>query len=81
VGAEANETIKTLLTFSQPAGPLSGKTTAAAAIWLPAWGALHLWLKNREVNMKRAVRLTWALVGIGLIGTFPPFYQRVALWF
>jgi hypothetical protein len=31
--------------------------------------------------LKRAVRLTWALVGIGLLGTFPPAYQHVALWF
>lgn len=30
--------------------------------------------------MKRAVLLTWALVVVGLLGTFPPVYQNVAQW-
>jgi hypothetical protein len=80
VAVEANAAVKTFLTFNQGAGPLSGKTTVAAVGWLVAWGILHWGLKDREVDMKAAVRTTWALVVIGLLGTFPPFYQHLGAW-
>jgi hypothetical protein len=37
---------------------------------------LHARLRDRELHMFRAFLLTMALLVVGLIGTFPPVYQR-----
>lgn len=64
------------MTFSNPVGPLSGKTTVPTVAWLVCWPVLHLRLRGRELRLQRGC--TIALVAIGLLGTFPPFYQLFA---
>jgi hypothetical protein len=76
--AEASAWAKALLTFYEPVGPLAGKTTVAAAVWALAWAGLHLRLRHRAVELSRAFGLCGALVAVGLVGTFPPFYQLFA---
>ena len=78
VVAEAFESVSKFLSFYDPAGSLSGKTTVATLAWLLAWPLLHSQLRDREIDMKRAVRWTWILVAVGLVGTFPPFFQLFA---
>ena len=73
--AESIGAVKTALTFSGPVGPLSGKTLVASAVWLIAWVALHLAWRRRQVAFGAAWAVTLALITLGLLGTFPPFYQ------
>ena len=73
--AEASEAFAERLTFQQGVGSLSGKGIVTTALWLVAWPALHFALRRREVSWRATLRVTGALVGIGLLGTFPPFFQ------
>ncbi len=47
-----------------PAGGVSGRTTAAAAIWLVVWAVLHLRWRSRQMNAARIDR--WTLIFTGL---------------
>lgn len=60
-----------------PAGGVSGRTTAAAVIWLVAWAVLHRRWNGRQVNTRRVVAATLALIGLGVVLTFPPVWQLV----
>ena len=73
--AEASEGLKETLTFYEPGGSLTGKSTVPVIAWLLAWPALHLLWRRRDVDMRLVMRVTTALVVIGLIGSFPPFFQ------
>ncbi|MDQ0732369.1 hypothetical protein [Arthrobacter sp. B1I2] len=65
------------MTFYGPVGPLSGKTTLTVVVWLLCWVALHLALRKREVEGRRVVTASLVLIGLGLglVGTFPMFFQ------
>jgi hypothetical protein len=63
------------LTLYAPSGPLTGEATVAALIYLIAWVNLHAHLRDRELSLFKGFLVAMALLGIGLIGTFPPFYQ------
>jgi hypothetical protein len=57
-----------------PAGGVSGRTTFAVAAWLIAWAVLHVRWKNRQIDQRRTWSLTLALVGLGVLATFPPVW-------
>lgn len=76
--AEANERIKEFLNFYDPVGPLSGKTVGAVVIWLIAWVILHLAYRNKAVESRRELAISLVLIGLGLLGTFPIFFQAFA---
>jgi hypothetical protein len=63
------------LTLYAPSGPLTGEATVAALIYLIAWVNLHARLRYRELRLFKGFLVAMALLGVGLIGTFPPFYQ------
>jgi hypothetical protein len=70
--------VKEFMTFSEPVGPLSGKTVVPTVAWLIFWPLLHRRLRGREMSLKRGYAVTVALIAIGLLCTFPPFYQLFA---
>jgi hypothetical protein len=72
--SEGIASVKTLLTFNGPVGPLSGKTIVAVAAWLLAWVGLHLAWRKRDVKFGKVAAAAMVLVLLGLLGTFPPFY-------
>jgi len=57
-----------------PAGGLSGRTTFAVVTWLVAWGVLHVKWKDRQLPSTRVVTATLVLIGLGVLGTFPPVW-------
>ena len=59
----------------RPAGGLSSRTTIAVAVWLVAWAVAHRRWKGRPVNPRRVLVVTLALIGLGLIATFPPVWS------
>lgn len=73
--SEASEGIHEFLEFSERVGPLSGKTIFAAIAFAVSWGGLHLALRDREVEWRPLTIALVALVAIGLVLTFPPFFQ------
>jgi fluoride ion exporter CrcB/FEX len=77
--AEANETISGWLELKVSVGPLSGKTTFAVLIWLVAWAVLHVAMKDKGYETRRAFTIAIVLVALGVIATFPTFFQLFAV--
>jgi hypothetical protein len=75
VASAAWSSFSDFLTLYDPAGPLTGKATLAVLVYLIAWVNLHARLRYRELHLFRAFVLTMALLGAGLLGTFPPVYH------
>jgi Kef-type K+ transport system membrane component KefB len=73
--AEANEGIRNWLQWSDAVGPLSGKVAVAVAVWLVAWVILHLALRRRPYETRRALVVSLVLIAVGVVGTFPIFFQ------
>lgn len=62
-------------TLYAPAGGVSGRTTLAVMVWLIAWGLLHRQWKGRDMEGGRVNLVTLILVGLGILGTFPPVWS------
>jgi len=73
--AQAMASLNGALSFYDPVGPLSGETTLAVVAWLAAWAILHLLWKREQVNFSKVFAATLILIALGLLGTFPPFFQ------
>jgi hypothetical protein len=73
--AEISPGLKNVLNFYDPVGPLSGKTTVAVIVWLTAWYALARRWNARPLVMTWALVATFVLIGVGVVGTFPLFFE------
>ena len=73
--AEASTTVHDWLDVSSDVGPLSGKTIGAVVVWLAAWVVLHVIYRDRPFETRRALTIALVLVALGVIGTFPTFFQ------
>ena len=78
VWAEASESFKDSLAYSDDVGPLSGKTIWAVVAFVLSWAALHAALRRRDVNLRAVWLITLALLALGLLGTFSPFFELFA---
>ena len=76
--AEASTSIKDFLNVSDPVGPLSGKTIGGVIIWLVAWAVLHVIYKDKPFETRRALTVALVLIGLGILVTFPIFFQAFA---
>jgi hypothetical protein len=76
--AEAYRPLAKLLTFSASVGPLSGKTTVAMVGWLVTWAVIHWIWRTRNVCFRSVIVATGVLIGVALVGTFPPVYETIA---
>ena len=76
--AEASVDVKDWLAFSSSVGPLSGKTLISVAAWVVAWIALSLALRGRNISPTAVYWWTGAMVALGLLGTFPSFFEKFA---
>jgi hypothetical protein len=77
-GAELSAGLKTALTWSAPVGPLSGKTLVGVIAWLITWVILHFMWKDKDVNFRRMYVAALVLIAMGLLLTFPIFFQAFA---
>jgi hypothetical protein len=73
--SEASTGIADALQWNDRVGPLSGKTLITVIVFALAWGILTaLWRRSnpplRSVTIASAV-----LIVLGLVGTFPTFFQ------
>jgi hypothetical protein len=73
--AQGSKAIGNLLNFYDPVGPLSGKTIVAVVVWLIAWGVLANKWKDQSADFGKMYKVTLILVGLGLLGSFPVFFD------
>jgi hypothetical protein len=76
--AEASVGIKDFLNIYDPVGPLGGKTIGAVIIWVVAWGVLHMIYRDKAAETAKAFTISLILIGLGVLGTFPIFFQAFA---
>jgi fluoride ion exporter CrcB/FEX len=76
--AETSESVADWLRINEGVGPLSGKTTFAVVVWLVAWAVLHFVLRARARLTNGVLVTTGVLIALGLLGTFPVFFQLFA---
>ena len=70
--------IKDFLQFNDRVGPLSGKTIFATIAYFVSFLALGVAWKERTFALRTVLIAAVILVGLGLLGTFPPFFQAFA---
>lgn len=73
--AEALPALKTALTWSAAVGPLMGKTSVGVIVFFIAWAVMHYMWKDRDVDLKRAFMWSMILLALGVVGTFPVFFE------
>ncbi len=72
--AEAARPFANLLNFYGPVGPLSGKTTVTILVWLVTWLVLSRLWRAKTVAMEKVNLAAFALLAVGFLLTFPPFW-------
>jgi hypothetical protein len=76
--SEASTGVHDFLEFDKDVGPLSGKTIIAAAAYFASWAVLHgLWRRQNPV-LRLILIVTAVLIALGVLGTFPTFFQAFA---
>ena len=73
----ASAAVSAALTFSDSVGDLSGLTTSAALVFFAAWAALAMRWRHADPSLVRVAVVTGVLIALGLLGTFPPFFNAV----
>ena len=73
--AQALAPLNAALSFYDPVGSLSGETTLAVVAWLMAWAILYVLWRVKSVNFAKVFAVMLTLIGLGLLGTFPPIFQ------
>jgi len=70
--ADKSASIKSLMIFSRPTGPLSGVTTSAIVAWLVAWVVLHARWRGKNVALRSIGTAALVLLALGFLLMFPP---------
>ncbi len=74
IAAEASKRLAEALTLYSPSGPLSGVTSLTIALWLVVWFVLTRLWKYRSLSVKWINLISFVLIGLGLLFTFPPVF-------
>jgi hypothetical protein len=61
--------------LDQGVGPLAGKTTLAVIVWLVSWIVLAVFLRGKDVDLRKWFWGALVLGALGFLGTFPPIFQ------
>jgi len=73
--AAAIHSVSSWLVWSSAVGSLSGKTTLGLIVWIVSWLGAHYLLRGKETNLMRFVYIAAVLVVVGLVLTFPLFFE------
>ncbi len=76
--AEASPGLRSALAWWTPVGPLAGKTGVGVLAWLIAWALLASAYRGKDVDFGKITRWVWILIVLGLLFTFPPFFDLFA---
>lgn len=73
----ASTSVSAALTLSDRVGDVSGLTTATAVVFFAAWGLLAIAWRDANPPLVRVAAASAGLIALGLVGTFPPFFNAV----
>src|SRR5215204_2450867 len=76
--SEASTGVHDFLEFDEEVGPLSGKTILAVIAYLVSWAVLHGLWRRQNPALRPILILTVVLIALGVLGTFPTFFQAFA---
>jgi len=76
--SEVSGAVGRALNFYNPVGNLSGKTLVTVVVWLVCWALLGQRWKDQDVNFGKLFTVALVMVGLGFLGTFPPFFDLIA---
>lgn len=76
--AAASGAFAQALAWIPAVGPLTGKAIVSVIVFIVAWIVLHLMFRGKELNFNRYAVIAYVLLAIGLLGTFPPFFELFA---
>lgn len=76
--SEASTSIANALNWYNPVGPLTGKVLITVAVYFLSWILLGIAWKDKDVNFGGIATLSFILLAIGLLGTFPPVFEIFA---
>jgi hypothetical protein len=76
--SEASTSFADKLAWSDEVGPLSGKTILTIIVWVVSWAILHAVYRNHPAAIGRALSIALVLIGLGVLLTFPTFFQLFA---
>ena len=77
IAGDKSAAIKNSMIFYKPTGPLSGVTTVAVVAWLLSWIILHMMWAKKNMRVKPVVIVSFALLALSLLMTFPPFIDAI----
>jgi hypothetical protein len=63
------------MTFSERVGDLAGVTTIATIVFFATWIGLALAWRRANPALARIAAAAGLLIALGLLGTFPPFFN------
>jgi hypothetical protein len=63
------------LAWSKPVGALAGKTSLGLIGWIASWIVLGVIWKGKEVKLRPVLLVAIVLAVVGLLTTFPPFFD------
>ena len=75
---EASTDIADALQWNDRVGPLSGKTLITVIVFAVAWAALTALWRRANPPLRSITIASAVLIVLGLIGTFPTFFQAFA---
>ncbi len=73
--SEASTGFADALNWKDSVGPLSGKTIVSSLVFFAAWGGLTAYWRRANPALRPIVLAAVALIALGLVGTFPTFFQ------
>ena len=74
----ASGSVSSALTLSDRVGDISGVTTAAAVTFAATWAVLGIAWRHANPPLVRVAAAAAVLIALGLLGTFPPFFNAIA---
>lgn len=75
---EASTDIADGLQWNDRVGPLSGKTLITVIVFALAWALLTALWRRANPSLRSVTLASVVLIALGLIGTFPTFFQAFA---
>ena len=76
--ADISKSAASWLNFYKPTGPLSGVTSLSIFLWLLTWLTLARCWRKKMVALGKVNAVAFALLGMGLLLTFPPFVDYLS---
>ena len=64
--------------FGEGVGPLSGKVIIGTLAYLLSFVVLGIWWRGRNVSLRTVLTVSFVLLALGFLLTFPPVFEALA---